>query len=130
VTDVGVTATEIVQVAPAASVPPEKPIVDEPAVAVIVPAPQVVLVFGVGATTRPAGNACDPVMRKNVSAPAPAPVFAIVIVYVETCEYTIAFGTNDGVTLTGGETTTVDPGGAMNVTPWVVEIDPLGKEKT
>jgi hypothetical protein len=53
---VPVTFTENTQLAPAVNVAPDKVIVLEPAVAVIVPPPQVPLTpFGVD-TTRPAGN--------------------------------------------------------------------------
>jgi hypothetical protein len=57
---VPVTSTEKVQDDPAAgdavSVPPDKLMLPLPAVAVIVPLPQVPVMFGVAATTRPAGR--------------------------------------------------------------------------
>jgi hypothetical protein len=100
-----VTVTTIVQVAFAATLPFASATVDAPAVAVTVPAPQVVDAFGVGAIVMPAGNVSASVMPE--SGADPVAVFATEIVSVEVPPGAIVMGENAFASVTFGAAVSV-----------------------
>ena len=98
-----VTFTVTVHVAPAPRLPPESATFVSPALALTVPAPQVVDAFGVGATLTPAGSASVNCMPE--SAMDPGAVFAIVMVSAEVpCRWIVA-GENALLMVTPGAMT-------------------------
>jgi hypothetical protein len=111
--------TAIVQVAPAAIVPPESATEPAPAVAATVPL-QVVVAFGAAAMVKPAGNVS--VSATAVKFTAAGSAFAIESVSTETPPDAISDGVNDfvNVTLADAVTTSDAFAGPVFVAPWAV----------
>jgi hypothetical protein len=114
-----VTFTEIVQVAPAATDPVATATAVPPATAVTTPAPQVLDAVGVAAMKIPDGSVSE--MARLLRADAETPVFATVIVKVETPFDAIVVGENAfvSVTLVAFPTLSVAVAGAVLVMPSV-----------
>jgi len=122
---VPVTSTEKLQVDPAAgdavSVPPDKLMLPLPATAVIVPLPQEPLMFGVAATTTPAGRLsvnATPLSALNVFE------FAMVKLSVLLALSATLVGLNDLV-MVGGATTVTLADAVLPVPPLVELTAPV-----
>ncbi len=120
------TESEIVHDAPAASVPPESVTAVAPAAAATVPAPHVVVTFGVGATRTFAGNVSVSDMPDSATASDAA--FTIRIVSVEEPPVGIATGANVFAIATPEllPTLSVACAGAAFVEPCAFESDDAG----
>jgi hypothetical protein len=106
-----------VQVALAASDPPDSTTFEPPAVALAEP-PHVVTAFGVPATSTLVGSMS--VSATPDKATELAAALASVIVSIEVPPNTIDAGENALVIVTGGATVSVAVADALLVTPWVV----------
>ena len=114
---VPVTVTLTVQVAPAATLPPESAIVVAPGPAVTEPAPHVVDALGVPATAMPDGSASE--TPRLVSGAAPVAVLAIVSCSTDVPPSVMDAGVKLFVKVTGGAllTTSVAVAGLPFVAP-------------
>lgn len=117
------TSTENVQVAPAASVAPDRLTVDEPDVAVIVPPPQLpVCPFGV-ATMRPMGN----VSVKATPVKAVSESELVIVKLNEVASFKRILAAPNDLLIDGGSiTTSVSVAGSLLVAPWLLIRAPAG----
>ncbi len=119
------TVTPIVQVAPLATLPPLRLTVVPPAVAPTVPAPHVVVAFGVAAIVTPVGSASE--SARPVNATLLAAVFATVSVNVDVPPGAIDAATNALVSVTfGAVTVSVAVATAVFDAPCVLVTPPTG----
>ena len=122
---VPVTSAESVQDEPAAgdavSVPPDKLILPLPATAVIVPLPQEPVMFGVTATTRPAGR-----LSVNATPLSVVAVFGLVMAKVKLVEpFTEIVAAPNTFTIVGGEATVKLADAVLPVPPFVEDTFPV-----